>query len=127
VIGRDPGNRDFQESVRVTRILLSRFSEVVGRRRKMFLFLADGGRTRFRTVPELQAYSGVGEKALLGILASLPITFIDGIPEAVADAEASGLSVTAADGAHWSELGHQTVASTLAKRLRIQLAEADHR
>jgi hypothetical protein len=127
VIGRDPSNHDFQESVRVTGILLARFSDVVGRKRKMFLFLADGGRTRFRTLPELQAYSRVGEKALLGILPSLPITFIDGIPEAVADGEARGLSMTAADGAHWSELGHRTVASTLAEHLRIQLVEAGSR
>jgi lysophospholipase L1-like esterase len=127
VIGRDPRNRDFQESVRVTRILLARFSDVVGSERKMFIFLADGGRTRFRTLPGVQAYSRVGEKALLGILASLPITFIGGIPEAVAEAEASGLSVTAADGAHWSELGHRTVASALAERLRVQLAGVGHR
>ena len=90
VIGRDPRNDDFQESIRVTRVLLARFSDIVGRKRKMFIFLADGGRTRFRTLPEVQAYSRVGEKALLGILASLPITFIGGIPEAVAEAEASG-------------------------------------
>ena len=112
----------------MTRVLLARFSDVVGRKRKMFIFLADGGRTRIRTLPpEFQAYSGAGEKALLGILVSLPITFIGRIPEAVAEAEASGLSVTAADGAHWSELGHRTVASALAERLRVQLVEAGYR
>ena len=128
VIGRHPRNHDFQESIGVTRNLLARFSDLVGRKRKLFVLLADGGRTRFRTLPpEFQAYSRAGERALLGILASLPITYIGGIPEAVAEADAGGLSVTAADGAHWSELGHRTVAAALAKRLRIQLVEAGYR
>jgi hypothetical protein len=125
LIGRDPGTIGFQESIGVTRMLLARFRDVVGSRRTMFLFLADGGRTTIRTLPvEYRAFSEVGERTVVDILASLPITFLGGIPDAIADAEASGLPLTAADGAHWNELGHRTVASALAQQLRSQLSVA---
>jgi lysophospholipase L1-like esterase len=124
VIGRDPGNQDFQASVSATRVLLQRFRGVVGKKRTMFIFLADGAPTRVRTLPpEYQAYSAVAEKAVMGILASLPITIIGGIPEAVAEADARGLAVTGADGAHWNEIGHRTVASALSERLRPYLKD----
>jgi hypothetical protein len=44
---------------------------------------------------------------------SLDIKFIDGIPQSNKKCEANGLCVTAEDGEHWNELGHQIAADKI--------------
>jgi hypothetical protein len=41
------------------------------------------------------------------------ITFIDGISQAIQQAEKAGAMVRARDGAHWNERGHQIAADRL--------------
>jgi lysophospholipase L1-like esterase len=116
VIARNPGDREFRESVAVTRTLLDRFKHKVGNGRKLLVFTADGARTRMVTLPEeYQAYAGVAEQALVRILNTLQIPFIAGVPDALVDREAKGAVVKDSDGAHWNELGHKLVAEELQK------------
>ena len=46
------------------------------------------------------------------------IEFIDGVPQAVHAAEEKGLTVRAADNAHWNDLGHRLVAEKIEEHLR---------
>lgn len=56
------------------------------------------------------------------ICAALDVEFVPGVAEAVAEARAAGRVVVAADGAHWSALGHEVVADALLPALRVHPA-----
>ena len=48
--------------------------------------------------------------------------FIEGVAEALDDAEAGGLVGRVADGAHWSPAGHAVIGASLAEFFRAELA-----
>ena len=47
------------------------------------------------------------------------IYFIDGIPQAVRNAEQKGIITRAADGTHWNEAGHQIAARVIKEYFEV--------
>jgi hypothetical protein len=95
----------FRESVAVTRRLLEELKELTGGH--LMVFSVDS--------------SPVETAALRGLVADLGIQLVEGVGSAVAAAEASGVSVRAADGGHWNDHGHAIAAEVLLSAIRQRL------
>lgn len=89
----------YRESVVITEKLLSMIKSRIPAGTDLYVFCADGDQ------PSLQE--------LKRILGNNDITFIGGIAEAISEAERHGVTVRAADGAHWNEEGHRIAAGVL--------------
>ncbi len=89
----------FRESVEITEKLLRMIKSRIPAGTDLYVFCADGDQ------PSLEE--------LKRILKKNDITFIGGVAEAISDAERHGITVRAADGAHWNEEGHRIAAGVL--------------
>lgn len=93
----------FNQSVTITDQLLGKIRALVPASVPIFSFTVDPGQPESREFRRLSDQHG--------------ITFIDGVAQAIANVEAAGDSVKAADGGHWNETGHRIAGEHLAKAL----------
>jgi hypothetical protein len=96
-------HRGFRRSVKVTERLLSMF-QAASVNASVFAFGVDD------YAPYYEEFKRIAKRN--------DITFIDGIPQAVRQAERNGVVTRAADGTHWNNFGHRVAAEELVKYFR---------
>lgn len=100
---RGVGHPLFRESVAITEQLLERIRARVPSTARIYAFSVDGKRPFYEEFRRISESNG--------------IQFIDGIPQALDDAEKNEITTKAADRAHWNEAGHEIAAKVLKKHL----------
>ena len=97
----------FRESVEITEKLLLMIKTRIPAGTDLYVFCADDERPSFDEMKK--------------ILKNNDISFIDGVAEALSEAEQNGVIIRSADGAHWNEEAHRIVAGVLEKYLSDRL------
>jgi hypothetical protein len=82
----------------------------------LLVFSADGAGTHYGLIPAYEPYAAVAERSLMNLLEDLRIPYLQGVPQAVSEAERKG-EVVRADGAHWNDRGHEIVGAHLSERI----------
>lgn len=93
----------FRESIDITDTLFKRIKERIPTGTSLYVFTVDDANPYYDEL-----------KYLLG---KNDIAFIDGVPQAIREAEIAGIVVRAKDKAHWNEMGHQIAARVLKRYL----------
>ena len=93
----------FAEAVEVTRRVFAMIRRRVPAAVPIYAFSVDGG----------DPY----EDALRRLAEQNGMRYVDGVPQALAAAEGTGMTTRAADGAHWNGRGHGVAAAALAEAL----------
>ena len=89
----------FEESIEITEHLLKKIKSCVPSTTLVYAFSVNDPK------PYYDEFKRISEKSNIG--------FIDGIPQAVREAERKGVTTRAADKSHWNETGHQIAANVL--------------
>jgi hypothetical protein len=94
---------EFRESVEVTERILGRIKARIPAGTRVCLFSVDDGKPYHAQIKRLCDQEG--------------IVFIEGIAQAIRQAESDGVVTRAADGGHWSPEGHKIAAGIIGKYL----------
>jgi lysophospholipase L1-like esterase len=117
MIATNSNDGDFQASLRTTRVLLQEIKRLaVDAGATLLVFSADGAGTHYGLIPAYEPYAAVAERSLRNLLEELRIPYLQGVPQAVSEAERKG-EVVRADGAHWNDRGHEIVGAHLSERI----------
>jgi len=121
-IPTNPNADDFQESLRITRVLLRRFDRLTADAgATLLVFSADGARTQYSSIHAYEPYAAIAERSLMTLLEELRIPYLQGVPQAISDAERQGETVRF-DGVHWNDRGHQIAGEFLSAQISQRIA-----
>jgi lysophospholipase L1-like esterase len=112
IISEGISHSGFRRSVKITETLL-RMVKASSLNASVFAFGVDDYSPYYEEFRQIAERNG--------------IKFIDGIPQAIGEAQRNGLVTRASDGSHWNEAGHKVAAEQLLKHSRDIVAVAPYR